>query len=145
MAASGPAARALARSPEYCRDLTFGGSVMSVRPRGVTKWCGVVAYCERERLDPGRVLAIGDGENDLELLRAAFARAGEALAAAGSVQAAVGGEGWPEGAVMRSKTSASGLSTAIRPFWGTLRRPLRKVGQHVVATTQRVQGDWEGR
>jgi hydroxymethylpyrimidine pyrophosphatase-like HAD family hydrolase len=53
------------------RDLTFGGSVLSVRPTGVTKWEGVVSYCAKTGLDPGRILAVGDGENDVELLRAA--------------------------------------------------------------------------
>lgn len=53
------------------RDVTFGGSVLSVRPTGVTKWEGVVAYCGATGLDPSGILAVGDGENDLELLQAA--------------------------------------------------------------------------
>lgn len=40
----------------------------TVIPRGLSKWAGVVAYCEHAEIDPARVLAIGDGPNDVELL-----------------------------------------------------------------------------
>ena len=53
------------------RDLLHGGFTLMVRPLGVSKWAGVLAYCEEQGLDPHRVLAIGDGENDLELLTGA--------------------------------------------------------------------------
>jgi HAD superfamily hydrolase (TIGR01484 family) len=53
------------------RDLVLGGATLMVRPRGVSKWAGVVAFCTRQGLDPARVLAVGDGENDVELLEAA--------------------------------------------------------------------------
>lgn len=46
----------------------FGGFSCTVGPRGLSKWDGVVAYCEHAGLDPSRVLAIGDGPNDVELL-----------------------------------------------------------------------------
>jgi hypothetical protein len=49
----------------------FGGATLSVRPLGVSKWNGVVAFCAARGLDLTRVLAVGDGENDLELLSAA--------------------------------------------------------------------------
>lgn len=52
-------------------DRAYGGAGLSVRPLGVHKWAGVVAYCESRGLDPTRVLAIGDADNDLELLEAA--------------------------------------------------------------------------
>jgi hydroxymethylpyrimidine pyrophosphatase-like HAD family hydrolase len=52
-------------------DLTYGGFTLSVRPKGVSKWSGVLAFCTHRELDPGRVLAVGDGENDLELLSSA--------------------------------------------------------------------------
>jgi HAD superfamily hydrolase (TIGR01484 family) len=45
-----------------------GGHGMTVAPVGLSKWTGVLAYCERAGVDPGRVLAIGDGANDRELL-----------------------------------------------------------------------------
>lgn len=53
------------------RDLYFGGATLIVRPRGISKWQGVVAWCEQAGLDSGNVLALGDAENDLELLTAA--------------------------------------------------------------------------
>ena len=49
-------------------DLMYGGFSLSIRPKGVSKWSGVLSFCSHRRLDPGRVLAVGDGENDLELL-----------------------------------------------------------------------------
>jgi phosphoserine phosphatase len=52
-------------------DLLYGGFSLSVRPKGVSKWSGVLAFCAHRGLDPGRVLAVGDGENDLELLSSA--------------------------------------------------------------------------
>lgn len=53
------------------RDLYFGDATLIARPRGISKWQGVEAFCRREALDPARVLALGDGENDIELLTAA--------------------------------------------------------------------------
>lgn len=54
-------------------DRTYGGHSLSVRAKGISKWSGVEAYCQLRELDPSRVLAVGDAENDLELLtRAAY-------------------------------------------------------------------------
>lgn len=52
-------------------DLMYGGFSLSARPKGVSKWSGVVSFCTYRELNPGRVLAVGDGENDLELLSGA--------------------------------------------------------------------------
>ncbi len=52
-------------------DRTFGGVHLSFRPPGVNKWTGTVAYCAVRGLDTGRVLAIGDADNDAELLEGA--------------------------------------------------------------------------
>lgn len=49
----------------------YGGHSCTVTPLGLSKWVGVVAYCTHTGLDPTRVLAIGDGPNDCELLAAA--------------------------------------------------------------------------
>ncbi|HWH31638.1 MAG TPA: HAD hydrolase family protein, partial [Egibacteraceae bacterium] len=49
----------------------FPGTHISVRPPGVSKWAGVLAWCADQGIDPAHVLAVGDGENDLELLEAA--------------------------------------------------------------------------
>jgi hydroxymethylpyrimidine pyrophosphatase-like HAD family hydrolase len=53
-------------------DRTYGGAHLSFRPPGVNKWAGVLAYCAYRGLDSGRVLAIGDADNDIELLEGAF-------------------------------------------------------------------------
>jgi len=52
-------------------DRTFGGLHLSFRPLGVNKWSGVAAYCAIKGLDAGRVLAIGDADNDVEVLEGA--------------------------------------------------------------------------
>jgi hydroxymethylpyrimidine pyrophosphatase-like HAD family hydrolase len=46
----------------------LGGHGVTVGPVGLSKWNGVLAHCSRAGLDPSRVLAIGDGMNDRELL-----------------------------------------------------------------------------
>jgi hydroxymethylpyrimidine pyrophosphatase-like HAD family hydrolase len=60
-----------AGSASVTPDLVYGGSTLQVRPSGISKWSGVVAFCRERDLDPGRVLAVGDGANDVELLEAA--------------------------------------------------------------------------
>lgn len=52
-------------------DRGYGGHTLTVAGPTMSKWNGVVAYCAERDLDPGRVLAIGDGPNDAELLAAA--------------------------------------------------------------------------
>jgi HAD superfamily hydrolase (TIGR01484 family) len=66
-------AAALADSAEVhlAPDSQFGGHSFTVTPQGLSKWVGVTACCERLGLDPSRVLAIGDGTNDVELLASA--------------------------------------------------------------------------
>jgi hydroxymethylpyrimidine pyrophosphatase-like HAD family hydrolase len=39
-----------------------------VRPPECSKWAAVLSYCDLVGVDPTRVLAIGDGNNDIELL-----------------------------------------------------------------------------
>jgi len=53
------------------RDVLHGGATLLVRPLGMSKWAGVVAYCAEQGLNADHVLAVGDGENDLELLASA--------------------------------------------------------------------------
>jgi len=64
LAAPGP----LGGSASIVADLIYGGCTVQVRPPGISKWSGVLAYCAEQGIDPGRVLAVGDGANDLELL-----------------------------------------------------------------------------
>ncbi len=52
-------------------DRGYGGWTITVAGPGMSKWEGVLAYCAHAGLDPARVLAIGDGPNDLELLAGA--------------------------------------------------------------------------
>ena len=52
-------------------DTRYGGLSLSVRPMNATKWSGVSSYCRRKDIDTGRILAVADGMNDLDLLSAA--------------------------------------------------------------------------
>lgn len=51
-----------------------GTASLTVAPRDQSKWDGVLAYCAQHGLDPTRVLALGDGPNDVELLTGAAVR-----------------------------------------------------------------------
>jgi hydroxymethylpyrimidine pyrophosphatase-like HAD family hydrolase len=56
----------------------YGAHGLIVNPPGVSKWSGVEAYCRLAGIDPTEVLAVGDGDNDIEMLtRAAVAVAVE--------------------------------------------------------------------
>ncbi len=52
-------------------DPIYGGTSLTVAGPAMSKWNGVLAFCADRALDPSRVLAIGDGANDLELLAGA--------------------------------------------------------------------------
>jgi hydroxymethylpyrimidine pyrophosphatase-like HAD family hydrolase len=60
-----------AGSASIVHDLVYGGWTIQVRPPRISKWSGVLAYCALRGIDPGRVLAVGDGANDIELLEGA--------------------------------------------------------------------------
>lgn len=49
-------------------DRTYGGVHLSFVALGVSKWDGALGFCAARGLDPNRVLAIGDADNDLEML-----------------------------------------------------------------------------
>ncbi len=49
-------------------DTWSDGAGLTITPLGLSKWTGVLVYCERHEIDPSRVLAIGDEVNDVELL-----------------------------------------------------------------------------
>jgi hydroxymethylpyrimidine pyrophosphatase-like HAD family hydrolase len=53
------------------RDVVYGDATLTVRAPGISKWDGVLTWCADQGVDPTRVLAVGDGHNDLELLSAA--------------------------------------------------------------------------
>lgn len=52
-------------------DRGYGGHTLTVAGPTMSKWLGVEAFCLRAGIDPTRILAIGDGPNDTELLSAA--------------------------------------------------------------------------
>ncbi len=81
-------------------DTFSAGHGINVAPPGLSKWTGVLVYCERHGIDPSRVLAIGDETNDVELLtRAAVGLAvadghPDARAAADHIVAPASEGGW---------------------------------------------------
>ena len=57
------------------RSLDHPGMVsLTVAPRARSKWDGVLAYCALQGLDATRVLSLGDGPNDVDLLDGAAVR-----------------------------------------------------------------------
>jgi hydroxymethylpyrimidine pyrophosphatase-like HAD family hydrolase len=80
-------------------DKVFGCWTLDAAPHGVDKWSGVEAYCRYRRVDPSAVLAIGDGDNDGELLERAAAscamsHATDRAKAAAHVTLTGGMDGW---------------------------------------------------
>ncbi len=80
-------------------DKVFGGWTLDAAPKGVNKWSGVEAYCRYRGLDPGAVLAIGDGDNDVELFEhavhaCAMSHASDRARAAAHVTFSGGMDGW---------------------------------------------------
>ena len=63
----------------------YGQFGLIVNSPGVTKWTGVQAYCREHGIRPEEVLAVGDGLNDLTMLR----QAGVAVAIRGGAPEAV--------------------------------------------------------
>lgn len=63
------------------RSFDFAGlASLTAAPKGQSKWDGVRAFCAARHLDPGRVLALADGPNDIELLTHAAVRLVPAVA-----------------------------------------------------------------
>jgi hydroxymethylpyrimidine pyrophosphatase-like HAD family hydrolase len=83
-------------------DITHGQYCVTVRPDGISKWEGVLAFCAHTGIDPAGVLAIGDGENDVELLVGAgrscapVSGSAAARAAAQTVVGALQDGGWAD-------------------------------------------------
>jgi hydroxymethylpyrimidine pyrophosphatase-like HAD family hydrolase len=55
----------LYREPDYGK---FG---LIVNPPGVSKWTGIEAYCRLHEIEPSEVMAVGDGLNDVPMLKQA--------------------------------------------------------------------------
>ena len=74
------------------RERNYGDYNLAVTARGVSKWTGVLAYCARHGIDPNRVLAIGDDDNDVAMLttaRVGLAMRHASTGAAGAADAIV--------------------------------------------------------
>lgn len=56
-------------TPHVDHDRGYGGFSVTVAPLSQSKWDGVAAFCRLHDIDATAVLAIGDGPNDVELLR----------------------------------------------------------------------------
>lgn len=67
----GAALRALDVPTDPYTEPIYGGWSISAQPPGVNKWLGVQRYCAFAELNNPRVLALGDGSNDVELLAGA--------------------------------------------------------------------------
>jgi hydroxymethylpyrimidine pyrophosphatase-like HAD family hydrolase len=85
------------------RSIEFvGDASLTVTGPAISKWEGVRAFCRHAGLDPARVLAIGDGPNDLELLTGAAVAVApsnghpEALAVAHHLVGPAAEGGWAE-------------------------------------------------
>lgn len=81
------------------QDRVFGGWTLDTSPTGVNKWSGVEAFCHHRGLDPTKVLAVGDGDKDVELLErsaqsCAISHATDRARAAAMVTLKNGIDGW---------------------------------------------------
>ena len=78
----------------------YGEFGLIVTPPGVSKWTGVDAYCQLHGITPEEVLAVGDGLNDLPMLRHAGTAVGvrggapEVVARAEHLIDPPDGDGW---------------------------------------------------
>mgnify|MGYP000949470890 CR=1 FL=1 len=84
------------------RDPYYGGWSLTVAGPRMSKWNGIEAFCTAHAIDPGGVLAIGDGPNDAEMLTGAAVAVvptgahPAALALADHVVAPTSEGGWSE-------------------------------------------------
>lgn len=60
----------------------YGDYGLIVNPPGVSKWSGIDAFCRLAGIAATEVLAVGDGDNDLEMLK----QAGVAVAVRGGTE-----------------------------------------------------------
>ena len=54
--------------PHAAPDREYGGYGFTVAPNGISKWEGIVAFCTTRDIDASKVLVLGDGPNDVEML-----------------------------------------------------------------------------
>jgi hydroxymethylpyrimidine pyrophosphatase-like HAD family hydrolase len=53
------------------REPDYGEFGLIVNPPGVSKWTGIEAYCRLHEIEPSEVMAVGDGLNDVPMLKQA--------------------------------------------------------------------------
>lgn len=88
--------------PHNAPDRQYGGHSITVAPSNVSKWDGIVSFCAAHGLNQHRVLVIGDGPNDVEMLEAAAIAVvpadghPDALSKADHVVASAADGGWVE-------------------------------------------------
>jgi hydroxymethylpyrimidine pyrophosphatase-like HAD family hydrolase len=95
-------------------DRVYGGCAISVRARDATKWAAVSAYCARTGLSPAGVVAVGNDDNDLDLLASAAVACVPAGGSAAAIALATrvipppGEGGWAELADLASWATSGG-------------------------------------
>ena len=120
-------------------DITHGQFCVTVRPDGISKWEGVLAFWAHAGIDPAGVLAIGDGENDVELLTGA----GRSCAPA-SGSAPLGPRPRPWWAPWRTADGPTSWPCSIRGALVRARHPGARLGARVSTPCQRDCGAGAG-
>ncbi len=83
-------------------ESVYGQSGLIVSAPGVSKWSGVESYCHQHEISAHEVAAVGDGLNDVEMLRQSSVRIGvrggneELLDVADYLIGSPDQRGWPE-------------------------------------------------
>ena len=55
-------------NPSLYKDQIFDGYSLTVQPFNVSKWSGIIQWCEYSNFSPSRIITVGDAGNDLEML-----------------------------------------------------------------------------
>ena len=50
------------------KDQIFEGYSLTVQPFNISKWSGIIQWCEYTNFSPSRIVTVGDAGNDLEML-----------------------------------------------------------------------------
>jgi Cof subfamily protein (haloacid dehalogenase superfamily) len=105
-----PTLRAAAekRFDDRCSITTAVPGMLEFLPKGASKGAAVERLLKRLDIDPRNVLALGDGENDVEMLRLA----GTAVAMAGSSEKVVAAAG----GVVGASNDENGVAAAIETY-----------------------------
>ena len=55
-------------NPSLYKDQIFDGYSLTVQPLNISKWSGILQWCEYTNFSPSRIITVGDAGNDLEML-----------------------------------------------------------------------------